>query len=96
VRPAWLLGTVLQTIAIAVAAWVIWRRGQPQRVVGVLLLGIGMILLAVNGLWLATGGLRGESSIRMRGGVAGFWLSILTALEILALGALALFIRRTR
>jgi hypothetical protein len=95
-NPAWLFMAVLQTAAILIAAAVVWRRRERMRLLGRMLLGIGVLIIVVNVLWLATGGLTGESPIIMRGGMPGFWLSNLTAVEIMALALFALRIRRRR
>jgi hypothetical protein len=92
----WLVMAVLQTAAIMIAALVVWRRRARMRLLGRMLLGLGSLIIAVNLLWLATGGIVGESPINMRGGIPGFWLSNLIAVEILALSALALLVRPRR
>ena len=92
----WLFMGVLQTAAILVASLVVWRRRARMRLLGRMLLGIGVLIIAVNVLWLATGGRAGESPIIMRGGMPGFWLSSLTAVEIMALAVLALRVRPRR
>lgn len=92
----WMVMAVLQTAAIMIAALVVWRRRERMRLLGGMLLGIGVLIIAVNLLWLATGGLAGESPIIMRGGLPGFWLSNLIAVEIIILAALALLVRPRR
>ena len=92
----WLVMALLQTAAILIAALVVWRRRERMRLLGRMLLGIGVLIIAVNVLWLATGGLAGDSPIIMRGGMPGFWLSSLIALEILGLALFALWVRPRR
>ena len=87
----WLAAAVLQTAALAVAGWFMWtRRGNGGKLVlAFILTGVGALILAANVTWLMTGGPAEGSWIYMRGGWFGFWLSNLTAGEILALGLLA-------
>jgi hypothetical protein len=40
--------------------------------------------------WLATGGPDGRSALPMRGGLFGFWLSLLTVAEAAGLGIILL------
>ena len=88
----WLAAAALQTAAVAVAGWIMWKRGGNggELVLAFILAGVGALIFAANVAWLMTGGPAGRSSIHMRGGWFGFWLSNLTAAEILALGLLAL------
>ena len=92
--PVWLAVATLQTVAIALAGWILWKRRQGSLVLAIVFLGIGAAILAANVLWLATGG-ADESPILMRGGMTGFWLSSIIALEIGGLGVIAL-VRRKR
>ena len=92
----WLLlaAALAQVVAVAVAARAIWRRRERNAVLGAILVAFGAAILAANLAWLATGGLRGRSPIGMRGGMFGYWLSMLTVLEITGLGVLALAVGR--
>lgn len=92
----WLAVAALQTAALAVAGWIMWKRGGNggKLVLALILTGLGALIFAANVAWLMTDGPAGRSSIHMRGGWFGFWLSNLTAAEIFALGLLALVTRR--
>ena len=85
----WLAVALLQGAAVAFAGWTMWKRGERNIVVAIVLLGIGLLILVANVLWLVTGGPSGTSPIGMRGGMFGFWLSNVAAVEVLALALLA-------
>ena len=86
----WLAADVLQGAVVLIAGWLIWRRGGRSVVLAVVFIALGTVLLAANGLWLAADGPGGRSPIAMRGGMFGFWLSNLMAVELFALALLAL------
>ena len=85
----WSVAAVLQAIGVAIAGWRLWRSGG-NIILGVVFIALGGIIIAANLAWLVTGGPDGRSSILMRGGWFGFWLATLTAVEIVALGVVAM------
>jgi cytochrome b subunit of formate dehydrogenase len=86
----WLAAAVVQGAVVLIAGWVIWRRGVRSVLLAAILIAAGLLILAANILWVATGGPVGTSPIGMRGGMPGLWLSNLTAVELLGLALLAL------
>lgn len=92
----WAAFAVVQTLVIAMGAAFLHRARQDQGVAGraTLLVAAGALLVLVNAWWFATGGSGGESSVPMRGGTLGAWLSIVTGVEIALLGVAAHWLSR--
>ncbi|HEX6129088.1 MAG TPA: hypothetical protein VF071_08725 [Candidatus Limnocylindria bacterium] len=90
----WLAFVAVQGIVLVAAIVLVRRRGQPgAKWHAPVLIGAGSIVVLANLAWVITGGPAGESFIGMRGGILGFWLSLVTASEILALGLLSALLR---
>jgi hypothetical protein len=86
----WLVAAVVQGVAALVAGWLIWKQRERNVVLAAVLILVGVLIVTVNALWLATGGPTGSSWIGMRGGLPRLWLSNLMAVELLGLALLAL------
>ena len=90
---------VVAAIQLAVVVWAATRLHKTARVhwaTGVVLVAVGAIIVAADVAWIVTGGPDGRSSIGMRGGWFGLWLSLLTAGECLAVGLLILALTLSR
>jgi hypothetical protein len=88
----WILVAVAQLGAVIVVGMVVLRRPPaPTGWIGAAALLFAALLVLVSSLaWLATGGPDGRSALPMRGGLLGFWLSMLTVAEAAILGILLL------
>jgi uncharacterized membrane protein len=89
---------IVAAIQLAVLVGVALRlRNTPRArhwAAGVVLIAVGTVIVAADVAWIATGGAEGRSRIGMRGGWFGFWLSLLTAAECLAIGLLLVVVWR--
>ena len=88
----WLFVAAAQLAAVITVGVVVLRR--PPAAAGWIgaatLIGVAALVLMSSLAWLATGGPDGRSTLPMRGGLLGFWLSLLTVAEALVLGVLLL------
>ena len=92
VQLVWLIVAATQLAAVvAVGVFVLRRPPAPAQWIGAAaLIGTALLILMSSLAWLTTGGPDGRSALPMRGGLFGFWLSLLTVAEATALGVLLL------
>jgi hypothetical protein len=84
---------IVAAVQLATLVWAALRlRNTPRAhwAGGVVLIAVGTAIIAADVAWIVTGGAEGRSLIGMRGGWFGFWLSLLTAAECLAIGLLVI------
>lgn len=76
---------------ILMVLFLIELRHPPRDLkLGAIMITAGGLLAVLNMVWIITDGPAGNSPIPMRGGVLGFWLSLVTAAEVVAFGAFML------
>ena len=91
---------IVAAIQLAVLVWAAVRLRNTPRAQhwagGGVLIAVGTAIIAADIGWIVTGGAEGRSLIGMRGGWFGFWLSLLTAAECVAIGLLVIVVWRRR
>jgi hypothetical protein len=92
---AWTTFGVVQVLILGFAIGLVLRLGEEGRASGWLVLVVlGVLLAGANLAWVATGGPMGHSPIGMRGGLLGFWLAVVVAVEVVLVGLIALLRER--
>ena len=86
---AWATFGVTQVILLTIGGYALYRARSVGKFAGKawILVVAGALLVLANLWWFATEGPQGASFIPMRGGVLGAWLSIVTGVEVVLLGA---------
>lgn len=85
----WLTFGVTQLLLV-IFVLVELRHPPREPKLGMIMIAVGGLLAAANLSWVITDGPAGGSPIPMRGGVLGFWLSVVTAAEVVAFGGFIL------